>query len=490
MLKLKTICRLAALAATMFAPVGLNAQTGINWRNNFDAAKIEAAQTNRLLLVHFWKTSCYPCRVLEQTVFNQPSVAAAVEQDYVPVKVDTDSAPALANMFHIDVVPTDVVVTPRGEVIAKLNCPSAAEAYQRQLQTLARHVRQTSMAKGGGVAQPGEPNVNAAYANLPTSRAPQQAPGTNFAPPAAPALSGTTPLSPYGAGGTAPRQPSSPQSNPYFSQGAPPSQPGRYGQAANPPVGAAATNIAQSTAASPGSAMPRSYQAAAAAAAPVAAPANVAQVTTPPAVAAAARPPAASSSATPAGQSPAAAASVGATTAVAAAGSKPVQPEVAPTQSAASPAETTTAATEQKIAAAPLPQLPPNCPPVAFDGYCPVTLKKLNKWTLGSSAFGAIHRGRTYLFVGTAERDQFLADPDAYAPVFAGYDPVLLLEKHQTVAGRREFGYSFDGRFYLFSSKETRDKFGSSVEVARSYAAGVRQAMNRIDGSPAATVRR
>jgi YHS domain-containing protein len=122
---------------------------------------------------------------------------------------------------------------------------------------------------------------------------------------------------------------------------------------------------------------------------------------------------------------------------------------------------------------------------LGLDGYCPVTLKSLKKWTQGNSEFGAVHRGRTYLFVGPQERDQFMADPDAYSPVFAGYDPVLLLEKQQSVPGRREFGMSFDGRIYLFASKESREKFSASPEIARSYAAGVRMAMNRLDSSNA-----
>jgi YHS domain-containing protein len=135
------------------------------------------------------------------------------------------------------------------------------------------------------------------------------------------------------------------------------------------------------------------------------------------------------------------------------------------------------------------PQLPAGAPPAGLDGYCPVTLKSLRKWAPGNSAYGAIHRGRTYLFAGPRERDQFMADPDAYSPVFAGHDPVLLLDKKQSVPGKRQFGYEFDGRFYLFSSRETMEKFGASPEIARTYASGVRQAMNRIDAA-GGTVRR
>ncbi|HMP05172.1 MAG TPA: hypothetical protein PJ982_02385, partial [Lacipirellulaceae bacterium] len=171
--------------------------------------------------------------------------------------------------------------------------------------------------------------------------------------------------------------------------------------------------------------------------------------------------------------SPAAAPAASAAPAVAAVAAPVVQSTIAP------PAAAT-------VAGAP-PALPPNSPPVAFDGCCPVTLKSLNKWTPGNAAFGAIHRGRTYLFAGETQRQQFLADPDAFSPVFAGYDPVLLLDQQRSVPGERKFGYRYGGQFYLFASRETMAKFEASPQ---SYAAGVRQAMARLDGGIGGPVRR
>jgi YHS domain-containing protein len=133
------------------------------------------------------------------------------------------------------------------------------------------------------------------------------------------------------------------------------------------------------------------------------------------------------------------------------------------------------------------PPLPAGSPPVAFDGCCPVTLKLLNKWEQGSTQFGAIHRGRTYLFASDEQRKQFLANPDSFSPVFAGYDPVLLLDRQQSVAGSRKFGFRYGDAFYLFSSAETKARFEASPQT---YAAGVRQAMARIDGTSGGILRR
>ena len=116
---------------------------------------------------------------------------------------------------------------------------------------------------------------------------------------------------------------------------------------------------------------------------------------------------------------------------------------------------------------------------MAFDGFCPVSLRSAHKWVEGNPKYGAIHRGRTFLFVSDEQRQQFFANPDAYCPVFSGMDPVLLLEKNQVVEGSRRYGFEYRGAFYLFSSQETMEQFKSQPEH---FAGGVRQAMNRMTG--------
>jgi protein disulfide-isomerase len=153
----------------------------------------------------------------------------------------------------------------------------------------------------------------------------------------------------------------------------------------------------------------------------------------------------------------------------------------------AAPAAATPAATVAAAASIAPPQLPAGAPPLGFEGYCPVTLKTQGKWKLGNASLGIVHRGRTYLFVSETERQQFWADPDAYSPVFAGLDPVVLLEKQQSVEGTRRFGWEYGGLYYLFSSEETKRRFESNPA---SYAAGVRQAMSRIDASEGGIIRR
>jgi YHS domain-containing protein len=466
------VCSLVAALAAVCVPgiVLAAAPTGVNWRDNVDAAKIEAAQSGRLVLLHFYTRTCAPCKLLDQNVLSQPHVGLAVEREYVPVKVDADTAPALASMYKIDRVPSEVVLTPQGNVVAMLSTPDNPDGYIAQLQNLSRHFRQTTPAAGPA------PAVNSAYASIPT-RSAISAPATVANPVSAP----TTP--------TVPQQ----QGNPYVA--APPAMPRTQATAQGQPMApaagvstTAAVPPANAMASSgvptmPTNAMPRSYRNPMFSGPPVAAPvAGVAGVATTPGVTA---PPAtmAVASATQPTSSPYAG--------IGTAGAAPSAQGVGISTPVAAPA-TQFAGTAATVGAAPVvrptqPPLPAGSPRVAFDGCCPVTLKLLNKWEQGSTQFGAIHRGRTYLFASDEQRKQFLANPDSFSPVFAGYDPVLLLDRQQSVDGSRKFGFRYGDAFYLFSSAETKARFEASPQT---YAAGVRQAMARIDGTTGGIMRR
>lgn len=441
-------CSVAALLVAVGASAALAQQPGVNWRTNLDQAKLEAAQSKRLLLVHFTTRTCGPCKVLDQNVFSQPQVSAAIEQDYVPVRIDADASPALAAMFRIDRVPTEFIMTPEGNVLVSPPIPDKADAYVSQIQNLARHFKQAA----GPTATPAA-TVNPAYASLPVgpnapgAQAAGQAPATN---------------------NIAAQQPSpQAQSNPFVNQ------PGnnRYGQAQSVYSPTPQTQPAQQ--APQGAAQPATPQVAAGATAP--APQN----------------PVMPANAMPRGyrnEAAGAAAGAGAAAATPAANGAAVGGGAPTTAAATAPAAVAAASAQVSLPMKPkAPQLPAGSPPLAFDGYCPVTLKTLNCWTPGDAQFGAVHRGRTYLFAGAEQRDQFLANPDAYSPVFAGLDPVLLIEKQQAVDGTRALGFRYGDAFYLFSSEETKQKF---KDAPHTYAAGVRQAMNRIDAGNGGTIRR
>lgn len=126
---------LMLLATWLAAPV---VAEGIAWRSDFEAAKREAAASGRLVLLHFSGPNCQPCRMMEQTVFNRDDVARAVEQNYVPVAVDTKENAALARQYSVRPIPSDVIVNPHGQVLNRSMGAKSAQEYVAALSQVAR----------------------------------------------------------------------------------------------------------------------------------------------------------------------------------------------------------------------------------------------------------------------------------------------------------------------------------------------------------------
>lgn len=111
-----------------------------------------------------------------------------------------------------------------------------------------------------------------------------------------------------------------------------------------------------------------------------------------------------------------------------------------------------------------LPKIPPGNPPLALDGFSVVTMAEKTSWVRGDVRYGAIHRGRTYLFADATEQKRFLADPDQYAPVISGNDPVAVVDGDGTVAGDRMFGLRHEGRLYFFANEANLSKFDADPD--------------------------
>lgn len=395
-------------------------QNGVQWHYDLESAKSVAKQTNRLVLVHFWTTSCGPCVALDQNVFNQPGVASAIGPQFVPVKLNADENSATAQWYGINRVPTDVIITPDGDLVGKLISPPTPMAYVAEVSALASKHN----AKGGGAfaaaaaAAPVQPQINAAYAGL------------NISPNTPTALSATAnsansarnSLATFGMGGPA-IAPNNAPANTAFSAAPPlPAVPPSTATAEQLPI----TPVAQQQFASP----------------PV-------QVTNPymgGTLTSSAQPPAMP----PNGQNAIVA-----------------QPPIA----------AAAVATSGPMAAAATPdpsKLPPGSPPLGFDGYCPVSMRNSWRWTSGDPKWGIIHEGRTYWFAGPNEQQQFWKDPTRYAPALAGMDPVLVIDHKQNVPGKREHSLDFDGLFYMFASEATLQQFSANPHR---YATSVRQVM-------------
>lgn len=462
----------------------------IEWLGNLDEARGIAARSQRLVLLHFYSDTCPPCRLLERNVFPVPEVAVAVQQAYVPVKINTAHHPDLTQLYHISSIPTDVIVDAQGKELSRTISPPDPARYVRMLEGAAGAYF-ASLPRGpeNPAALEGWPPSRSAYNTSPGLPA---SPAGLVAHPPGVAPSIETP--PYAETLPDTIGPATAPTGPAMQ--APTYQQPTYGQyeessvyAVDQPVttrpapGAIAFSPAQSASAFPPP--PEGY------------PTNLPGITVNPYVGerTAAAPQA------PTAGLVAASAAERETYAPLAAAPSPSSPGVpgyardwaqpaAPQLTAAAPepaAALEPAATLEPVAtAAPSRSRPADVTlggsgvQIGLDGYCPVTLMSQGDWVRGSRQWGAIHRGRTYLFASAEAQQQFLGDPDAYSPALSGYDPVEFRRSGRLVSGNRRHGIVHFGQMFLFANEQSLAEFKASPDE---YIHSIREATARADAA-------
>jgi len=139
---------LGALALLIIS--GPATQAAVRWQPTLDGAKRTAVQTNRLVLVYFWADWCSACRLMEQNVLSSPEAAAALEANYVPVKVNASHFPATARQYGVTALPATVAITPDGRLVDKMLGRVDLATYVARLNQVASAARGPSV---GPIAQ-------------------------------------------------------------------------------------------------------------------------------------------------------------------------------------------------------------------------------------------------------------------------------------------------------------------------------------------------
>ena len=107
----------AALVAPSPVPAKKNTETQIEW-TTYDEAR-RAGDQSRKFFVYFYSDQCGYCKLMDEKTFRDASVVAYINDNYLPVRINTGRETGLASRFGIQGVPDLRFLTPKGEGIAR-----------------------------------------------------------------------------------------------------------------------------------------------------------------------------------------------------------------------------------------------------------------------------------------------------------------------------------------------------------------------------------
>jgi thioredoxin-like negative regulator of GroEL len=113
------------------------AAQSVQWRTDYNAARKEATEKGRPILLEFGTEHCMWCQKLELSTLRDGTVARLLNEQFVSLKVDADRESTLTATLHISQYPTLVLAAPDGKIIGVL------EGFQEAPQ-LAEHLQKVS----------------------------------------------------------------------------------------------------------------------------------------------------------------------------------------------------------------------------------------------------------------------------------------------------------------------------------------------------------
>ena len=87
----------------------------VPWRGDLSAAQTESRASNKPILLYFTAEWCGPCQEMRRRVWSDAAVAEATKS-VIPVRLDVDREPKLAQQYRVDAMPTFLMLSPGGEV--------------------------------------------------------------------------------------------------------------------------------------------------------------------------------------------------------------------------------------------------------------------------------------------------------------------------------------------------------------------------------------
>ncbi|HEY9759940.1 MAG TPA: DUF255 domain-containing protein [Oculatellaceae cyanobacterium] len=109
-----TVAAFAGVAADGSADRGASATT-IKWQDWSDDIFKRSASQNKLVILDLHAVWCHWCHVMDEKTYANAAVQKIIEEHFIPVSVDQDSRPDLANRYEDYGWPATIIYSPSGK---------------------------------------------------------------------------------------------------------------------------------------------------------------------------------------------------------------------------------------------------------------------------------------------------------------------------------------------------------------------------------------
>ena len=100
----------------------------VPWRNDFAAARAEAASSGKPVFAYFTAEWCGPCYTMKSTTWAHRGVEEALRA-YVPVRIDIDQNTPVALQYDAQTIPMFAVLDGEGKVVKSMEGYVDAEQF-------------------------------------------------------------------------------------------------------------------------------------------------------------------------------------------------------------------------------------------------------------------------------------------------------------------------------------------------------------------------
>lgn len=124
--------RMLAAFLVMACPGALSAQE-VKFAHDYAAARREALEKHRPIVVVLGTEHCVWCRKLESTTLRDPAIVQTLRDRFVVVQIESDRDPTISNALGVSGYPTIVFANPEGKILGKHEGFVEASRFRQQL---------------------------------------------------------------------------------------------------------------------------------------------------------------------------------------------------------------------------------------------------------------------------------------------------------------------------------------------------------------------